>query len=84
MRAVEVLVNGERRRVFGVDSEATLHGGLVWYGGHDRVVLHLVGVDRGGREYLRWPVPDLGVGDEVTFRLLLSDAVDPPEVGPLS
>jgi hypothetical protein len=79
MPTFEVFVNGKLACRAGIDPDGGLHAILSWRGrprrGADAALqLSVSGVDGRTEESVRWPVPDLSVGDEVTIRV--TDAGD--------
>lgn len=81
MNAFEILVNGQRVCVVG--SNRVLHAAVFWTKFKDKE--GGFGFDVGGtndderwEQHAVWPVPEIGIGDEVTIRLISADAVDAP------
>ena len=80
MIAFEVSVNGRRICI------AALEDGLLRFGvdyvtpnraieEEDRLWMHVGGISR-RYEHRRWPVPSIGIGDEVTVRIIEADGPD--------
>ncbi len=80
MKAFVVLVNGKPLCTAGIGRDGVLSGHVTWagQGGHGDLSLHIGGLDSSTDEFVGWPAPDVGVGDEITFRIVESEAVDPP------
>lgn len=80
MIAYEVLVNGQR--VCVASANAVLGVTLSWTPALKKGSrLSVGGMDKGeaGKEFVDWPVPDdVGLGDEITIRLIEADSVDEP------
>jgi hypothetical protein len=86
MKAFSVLVNGQKVATIGIGDSGVLSAIVNWVpnrppeiGGEFSLSLgglaHRVGASG---EHLRWQAPSLGVGDEVTIRLVEVEQVDPP------
>jgi hypothetical protein len=83
MKAFSVSVNGQKVATLGIGDDGVLSAIVSWVGSRpDREIdgfrMSLGGLDSSVREHLRWPAPPLGVGDEVTIRLLEVEQVDAP------
>jgi hypothetical protein len=77
MKAFVVFVNGQRICTIGLKRNNTRGVGLHWIGGPEGLVfLHAGGMD--DREHVDWEMPDVGVGDEVTVRVVECNETDPP------
>jgi hypothetical protein len=77
MIAYEILVNGHR--VCTAGASGVLDATVVWTpgpGSHPRLMVG--GMDKGESEHLNWPSMTLGIGDEVTIRIVSTDNIDPP------
>ena len=80
MRAFEVYVNGEKVCTAGLPGEGILDAHVCTYktaATHFRV--QLGGLDGPARETLLWPSFHVRKGDELTFRFVDADEVDPPK-----
>jgi hypothetical protein len=70
----EVLVNGARACRASIDPDGGLHAIVSWRGSPRRgceaaLQLSISGVDGFTEESIRWPAPELRIGDEVTIRV---------------
>ena len=88
MKAFEVYLNGNRLWTAGVGDDGVLATGLTWVGGNpprpsSRMDFRVGGVDVGSDERLDWPTPPIGVGDEITIRIIETDRVDPANRSPV-
>jgi hypothetical protein len=83
MPTFDVFVNGARVCKAGIDPDGGLHAIVSWRGRPRRGVsaaleLSVSGVDGRTEEHVRWPVPELSVGDEVTIRVTDAGEADAP------
>ncbi len=81
MKAHQVLINGRPLCTSGIGDDGVLSTIVNWCGSAGRgddFRLSVGGLDSAAGEHLHWESPELGVGDEVTIRLVEADAVDPP------
>jgi hypothetical protein len=82
MRALEVFVNGQRVCLAGIECDGVMSAHVARViGGQGRVEkihLHVGGLEDG--VHSTWSVPPVGVGDEVTIRIVNAPAVDPPSL----
>ena len=80
MKALEVFVNGQRACVAGVGREGDLTATVDWAGkgGREDVFMHVGGTVGATNEFVEWAVPRIGVGSEITIRVVEADTVDPP------
>jgi hypothetical protein len=78
MIAFIVSVNREKVCRIALESDNGRSVNLVWGGDPEEgLFLHLGGMD--GNEYhVRWNVPNIRIGDEVTIKIGETDACDPP------
>jgi len=86
MKALLVLVNGERLCLAGVGKDGVLNAGVTWVGGKrlegrgkitQRLELMVGGLNSITREHLRWHSPKrLKVGDEITIKVVSAKSVD--------
>jgi hypothetical protein len=78
MRAFAVSINGKPLCTAWIGNDGVLTSSVCWSGkpemGH--VHMHVGGLDSPTNEHLRWSVKDIGVGDEITTRIIETDAVD--------
>jgi hypothetical protein len=83
VKAFEVFVNGRRVCMAGVGPDGVLSAILDWVGGGPRhpaegsFDLHVGGLDSRTDEHVDWSVPEVGVGDEVTIRIVETEDIDP-------
>jgi hypothetical protein len=80
MKAFEVL-NGHHVCLAGVGENGVLCTNVAWMGkpgvlGH--FWLSVTGLDNAAEEHVRWSVPTIGVGTEITIRVVEAAAVDVP------
>ena len=84
MRAFEVYVNGRYLLTAGV-RDGVLSGGITWAGRSSphltsgNYILHVGGIDGDIDEHVNWSVPELGLGDEITIKLIESDQISPAD-----
>jgi hypothetical protein len=85
MTAFEILVNGKRLCVAGTLTADVVSIAVNWVRrvsehAPDRIQFHVGGLiaDR-PHEHFGWNTPRIGVGDEVTIRIVEVDACDTPE-----
>jgi hypothetical protein len=81
MRAFEVTMNG--RRVLTAGTGSLLWANITDLASDPPEPGDLTAVNLGGQEpvtgiLLAWEAPSLGLGDEVTFRVVNVETVDPP------
>jgi hypothetical protein len=80
VKAFVVLVNGERLCTAGIGGNGVLTTIVSWVGrgrrGHFH--MHVGGLDSRTDQHIRWEVPAVRVGDEITVRVVEAGAVDPP------
>ena len=79
MIAFEILVNGQRVCVAG--ASAVVGQTLSWTPNmKNNARLSVGGIDKreAGDDMVSWPVPSIVVGDEITIRVIETDAVDEP------
>lgn len=83
MKAFTVFVNGQRICTAGIGPNGVLSAILDWVGGGTRRTadghfgFHVGGLDSRTDEHVDWSVPEVGVGDEVTIRILETEDIDP-------
>jgi hypothetical protein len=83
MKAFRVSVNGKPLCTVGIGALGVLHVIVDWVrrkgepaaGEFD---LSIGGLDTASEEHVGWPVPRIGVGDEITIRVVDSDEIDTP------
>jgi hypothetical protein len=80
MIALEVFVNGQQLCLTGVGDHGVLNAIVTWVGkpGQSELFMHVGGLDSSSDENLRWAVPAIQVGTEVTIKVVEATAVDPP------
>jgi hypothetical protein len=85
MKAFEVLVNGQRRCVAGVNDPTSVHLSVCFSctalpDGRrpTQVDLNISGWDDTTRERLQWKVPSVRARDEILVRIIESNEIDPP------
>jgi hypothetical protein len=82
MKAFKVFLNGEQIRTAGIGPHGVLSAIVNWVGGGlDRADeghfhMHLGGLDCRTDEHVRWPVPELKVGDEISILIVETNEVD--------
>jgi hypothetical protein len=81
MVALEVFVDGRRVCIAGVGDNGVLNAivNSVGLPGEEEVFMHVGGLDCTSDEHIRWAVPMISVGSEVTIRVVEAEAVDPPK-----
>jgi hypothetical protein len=85
MKAFEVYVNGERVCTAGIGPDGVLSAILSWVGSGRRggpdghLDFSVGGLDSRTDEYVRWAVPELRVGDEVSVLVVEAEQVDPEQ-----
>jgi hypothetical protein len=85
MKAFVVSVNGQPFLTAGVGDKGVLSSHITWSGGThglpdgERLYLHVGGLDSRSGEHVRWSVPDIGVGDEITIKIIETDQVTPED-----
>src|SRR4051812_37344104 len=92
MIGFEVTINGTKLCTAGIGAPGDLQVSVIWVLRHSQDDLtgtpgtadETVSLTVGGKayavpEYLRWPNLDLQVGDEVSIRVIESEAFDTPE-----
>jgi hypothetical protein len=83
MKAFAVFVNGQQVCTAGIGPDGVLTAILDWVGGGPRQTpeglfgLHVGGLDSQTDEHVDWSVPEVGVGDEVTIRIVETEDIDP-------
>jgi hypothetical protein len=80
MVGYEITVNGQRLCIAGVGENGVLTAAVSWVGkqgeaGHFH--MHTGGIDSNTDENVRWYVPELKIGDEVSIRIYEIDGPDP-------
>ena len=83
MKAFVVSLNGQPFVTAGVGDDGVVATGLTWVGGspphsaEGMLHLHVGGVDRRTGEHVNWSVPAIGVGDEITIKIIETDQASP-------
>jgi hypothetical protein len=81
MKALEVYVNGRHIATAGIGDDGVVATGISWVGGASprpasgRFDFHLGGVDGRTGEHVEWAVPSVGVGDEISIKIIEADQV---------
>jgi hypothetical protein len=80
MRAFAVSVNGKPLCTAGIGDDGVLSSHVTWSGspGMGHIHMHVGGLDSPTNEHLRWSVKEIGVGDEITTRIIETEAIDEP------
>jgi hypothetical protein len=80
MRAFVVSVNGEQLCTAGIANDGVLSSHVTWSGreGTGGFHMHVGGLELATNQHLRWPVKEIGVGDEIVTRIIETEAVDDP------
>jgi hypothetical protein len=84
MKAFEVYLNGRHLLTAGIGEDGVLTTIVNWVGGTpprpvSRFDFSVGGLDSTTGEHVRWSVPSVGVGDEVTVKVVDADQVSPVE-----
>lgn len=82
MPAFVVSVNGNKVCSIALSGENTRTINIIWVGDSQNAEDHLLCLHIGGPDgddHLRWSVPQLEVGDEVTIKITESSVADPPD-----
>jgi hypothetical protein len=81
MKAFEVLINGHHVCLAGIGGDGVLTAIVNWVGdrsNRENMFLSVGGLDGTTDEYTDWAVPTIGVGAEITIRVVEATTVDPP------
>jgi hypothetical protein len=79
MQALEVSVNGRQICVAGTTPNKVLSTALSWTARNPTWKFHVGGIVGGdSREHFAWDVPELQVGDVVSFRVIETESCDTP------
>ena len=83
MKAFRVSVNSKPMCTAGIGALGVLHVIVDWVrrkGEHrdGEFYLSIGGLDTVSEEHVRWSVPQIRVGDEITVRVIESDEIDTP------
>jgi hypothetical protein len=81
MLAFEVLVNGKRLCIAGTGQMDVVSAAISWARREaDTINFHVGGIAAGDQgEHLSWNTPTIGIGDEVTIRLVDANTSDGPD-----
>ncbi len=85
MKAFVVSLNGQPFVTAGVGDDGVLATGLSWVGGspprpvEGRLDFRVGGVDGRTGEHINWSVPEIGVGDEITIKVIETAQVTPED-----
>ena len=75
MLAFEISVNGTRQCVAA--SKRVLSAAITATGDHSDLIMNVGGIsDATDDTHLRWDTPQIGIGDEVTIRIVDTDSPD--------
>jgi hypothetical protein len=83
MKAFEIYVNGQHLITAGIGDDGALASSINWVGGaaprsaSGRLTFLVSGIDGRTDEYVEWSVPPVGVGDQITFKIVETDQVSP-------
>jgi hypothetical protein len=85
MKAFVISLNGQPFVTAGVGDDGTLTTNVTWVGcsppslaeGGLGLLVH--GIDARSGERVRWSVPEIGVGDEVTIKIIETNQVSPED-----
>ncbi len=83
MKAFEIYVNGQHLITAGIGDDGVLASCINWVDGaaprpdSGSLTFHVGGIDGRTDEYVDWSVPPIGVGDEITFKIVETDQVSP-------
>jgi hypothetical protein len=80
MKAFVVHHNGKQLCTAGIGANGVLSAIVDWVGRGDlgEFHMHVGGLDSASDEHVRWQVPEIAVGDEITIRLVEADTIDQP------
>jgi hypothetical protein len=80
MKAFVVHRNGEQLCTAGIGTDGVLSAIVNWVsrGNEGEFHMHVGGLDTSTDEHVRWRVPEIGIGDEITIRIVEADTVDQP------
>jgi len=81
MLAFEILVNGKRLCLAGTDAHNVFSTIVSWgRRADDRINFHVGGIVSGdSHDHYEWTTPAIGIGDEVTIRIMDSEKCDEPD-----
>jgi hypothetical protein len=85
MKAFVVALNGQPFVKAGVGADGTLSANVTWIGcappslAESGMGLIVHGIDSRSGEHVRWSVPEIGVGDEITIKIIETDQVSPED-----
>ena len=85
MKAFVISLNGQPFVTAGVGDDRVLVTGISWVGGspprpaEGRLHFHVGGIDGRTGEHVRWSVPEIGVGDEITIKIIETNQVSPED-----
>jgi hypothetical protein len=80
MRAFIVSINGVQLCTAGIGTDGVLSSHVSWTGkdGNGQFHMHVGGLDTTSSRHMSWPVKEIGVGDEITTRIVETKVVDAP------
>lgn len=81
MNAFIVTVNGQPVCTAGIGADGVMSVivGSGRRGEFSDFHFHVGGLESSTEEHVRWPTPDLSVGDEITIRIIETDEIDVPQ-----
>ena len=81
MLAFEVSVNGQKLHVAAAPEGGVLATGLSWsHRQPETIIFNLGGVAGDGtNDHLRWPTPQIQIGDEILMRVVDVEFTDSPQ-----
>ena len=85
MKAFAISLNGQHLVTAGVGDDGSLTTNITWVGcsppslaeGGLGLLVH--GIDARSGERVRWSVPEIGVGDEITIKIIETNQVSPED-----
>ena len=82
MKGFEIYVNGQHLITAGIGDDGFLTSSLTWVGSTapkpaSHLHLHVGGTDHRTSEQVNWSVPSVGVGDEITIKIIETDQITP-------
>lgn len=85
MKAFVVSLNGQPLVTAGVGDDGVMTTIVTWVGGapprpaEGRLTLEVLGLDSRSGEHVSWSVPEIGVGDEITIKIVEALHVTPED-----
>jgi hypothetical protein len=80
VKAFVIHRNGEQLCTAGIGTDGVLSAMVNWVSREGKSDFHMDvgGLDSATDEHVRWDLPDIDIGDEITIRLVETDAIDQP------